>query len=85
MKWALCFLLSCIVEHDFSYENYYVNQNLEIFMVGKPHKKADWTEPPQIRICADTEVSAFRMENALQYWKVLGYEFGNISIDPSPL
>ena len=22
MKWALCFLLSCIVEHDYSYESY---------------------------------------------------------------
>tara|TARA_R110000782_G_scaffold259734_1_gene350456 strand:+ start:113 stop:646 length:534 start_codon:yes stop_codon:yes gene_type:complete len=85
MKWALCFLLSCVVEHNFSYENFYVNQNLEAFMVGKPRKKADWAEPPRVRICADTEVSIFRMEHALQYWKILGYNFGNIRIDSSPL
>jgi len=85
MKWALCFLLSCIVEHDYSYESYYVNQYVETFVVGKPHQKASWATPPRIRICTDTEVSAFRMSHALQYWKVLGYKFEYISIDVSPL
>tara|TARA_Y100000592_G_scaffold100924_1_gene183755 strand:- start:2379 stop:2912 length:534 start_codon:yes stop_codon:yes gene_type:complete len=83
MWWALFVLLSCFVKSEYLY-SYPVNGPVEVFVIGSPHKKADWKMKPDVRVCADTRVSAFRINHAISYWKKLGYDFGSIKIDNSP-
>lgn len=83
MWWALFVLLSCFGKSEYLYY-YPVNEYAEAFVIGNPQKKADWNMKPDIRICAETKVSAFRMNHAISYWQKLGYEFGSIKIDNSP-
>jgi len=85
MGWLLFAVFSCMMSHDFLYEKYPVNQKVQVFVIGDPHKKASWTVTPTVRICGATEVSTFRVAIALKYWEKLGYRFSDIATDPSPV
>ncbi len=82
MWWAFLAFLSCIAAHDHAY-GYNINAPIQTFVIGQPHKNANWQHPPDIRICSDTGVTAFRINHAISFWKKLGYNFGSVSIDNS--
>tara|TARA_Y100001963_G_C6757000_1_gene437434 strand:+ start:369 stop:902 length:534 start_codon:yes stop_codon:yes gene_type:complete len=82
MWWALFAFLSCIVTGDHSYA-YNINAPIQTFVVGQPYKNASWRHPPEIRVCSDTKVTAFRINHAVSYWQKLGYKFGSVSVDNS--
>ena len=85
MVWFLFVLLSCIAKYDFSYREYPVNHKVEVFAIGDPYQKSSWLTEPSIRICADTKVTVLRASQAVRYWERLGYKFGGVSTDYSPL
>jgi len=84
MWWALCALLSCGTESDYSYNTIAVNQPIATFAVGLPLRDGSWIEPPNIRICEDSGVSVYRITHAVSFWRKLGYKFGSLVVDPSP-
>ncbi len=84
MWWAFFTLLSCVTTVEHSYGRY-VNNHVPAFVIGQPHRSAHWVHEPDIRVCADTKVSAFRINQAVSFWKKLGYKFGSIRMDPSPM
>lgn len=82
MWWALFVFLACFAKNEYLY-SYPISGPVEAFVVGTPHKKADWETRPDIRVCADTGVDAFRMNRAVSFWEKLGYKFGSVIIDNS--
>lgn len=84
MVWFLFVLLSCIVEHDFSYRIYPIDKKMQVFAIGEPQKNSDWAVEPNVRVCHSTEISVFRVNQALRYWEKLGYKFGAVISDASP-
>ena len=44
---------------------------------------AVWGAPPTVRICSNTPISKYRVEEALNFWRNLGYEFGTILYNDS--
>tara|TARA_B100000287_G_C20559150_1_gene751713 strand:- start:536 stop:1069 length:534 start_codon:yes stop_codon:yes gene_type:complete len=85
MVWLLLVMLSCITKHDFSYKLYPIDKKMEVFVIGQPQKNYSWTIEPNVRICNSTEISVFRVNQALRYWEKLGYKFGSVYTDSSPL
>ena len=53
----------------------------ETFAIGSPAQKATWAATPRIRICATTEISILRVQRAIKYWEILGYDFDGIHMD----
>ena len=47
----------------------------------EPTQKYAWSEPPDVRVCANTGASMTRVRDALRYWERLGYEFGDVYLD----
>ena len=84
MVWFLFVLLSCIVEHDFSYRIYPIDKKMQVFAIVEPQKNSDWAVEPNVRVCHSTEISVFRVNQALRYWEKLGYKFGAVISDASP-
>tara|TARA_R110002020_G_scaffold167586_2_gene355951 strand:+ start:171 stop:704 length:534 start_codon:yes stop_codon:yes gene_type:complete len=80
----LLILLSCFAPTTHDYPILYVNQTepLKTFAIGKPQQKAKWKMKPKIRICGSTEVSIYRMAQAVKYWEAAGYDFETITKDP---
>ena len=39
---------------------------------------ASWFVPPNIRICPHTNITTTRIRKAVNFWEILGYEFGDI-------
>lgn len=79
----ILFLLSCValtVHEDAILKINNVNVT-EVFVIGNPVKKANWEKPPNVRVCATTEVSISRLNRALNYWERLGYDFGIVRKD----
>jgi len=54
---------------------------VDTFAVGPPHQKATWAQNPRVRICNTTEVSTFRVQKAIKYWEMLGYDFESVHTD----
>ena len=54
---------------------------LNTFAIGAPAQKATWTITPRIRICATTGISILRVDRAVKYWEMLGYDFDGIYMD----
>tara|TARA_B100000131_G_scaffold299864_1_gene320736 strand:- start:1549 stop:2091 length:543 start_codon:yes stop_codon:yes gene_type:complete len=54
---------------------------VDAFVVGQPHRKAEWETTPSVRICEESGVSFIRITQAVRYWEMLGYEFDDISKD----
>ena len=44
---------------------------------------ATWGAPPTVRVCSNTPISKYRVEEALNFWRDLGYEFGTIIYNDS--
>ena len=84
MVWFLVAFLSCAVGHDYSYKIYPIDKKMEVFVIGEPQKKFSWSIEPDVRICQSTELSVFRVTQALRYWEKLGYKFGSLRTDSSP-
>jgi hypothetical protein len=84
MWWALFTLLSCVTGEDYAYSNEPENRYIQSFVIGQPRQKSEWSTEPSIRICRDTEVSAYRINHAISYWEKLGYKFGSVTFDSSP-
>jgi hypothetical protein len=79
----ILFLLSCIgvTAHDEAILKINSISVTDTFAVGSPTKKANWQDPPHIRVCAASEVSISRINRALSYWEKLGYDFGIVRKD----
>jgi len=76
----LLLFLSCFAIER---EHYYEHQS-EVYpaiVLSKPVQKGKWQTKPNVRICPDTGISPARVSRAMNYWKRLGYEFGNIIIE----
>ena len=43
-----------------------------------------WLMTPSVRVCLESGVKPFRINQAISYWRKLGYQFDDIRIDPSP-
>lgn len=76
--------LSClgITTHEESILKVNETRHVEVMAIGRPIQKAQWYTPPNIRVCATSEVSLSRTTQAIDYWKRLGYKFGTIRKDP---
>ena len=81
----LLLIVSCYSSLSFSLEKLPENDVVEVFVIGKPVKKASWKENPDIRVCATSEIDLYRVRSATRFWEKLGYDFGNIYTDFSPL
>tara|TARA_R110000744_G_scaffold343805_1_gene449030 strand:- start:28 stop:558 length:531 start_codon:yes stop_codon:yes gene_type:complete len=51
------------------------------FALGPPIQKATWEGAPRVRICHTTELSMFRVQKAIKYWEMLGYDFESVHTD----
>jgi len=72
----LLFLLSCISSTELQNIIYVSEQKpIDAFVIGKPIRKAEWETPPKVRVCASTQLTMYRVENAVKYWERLGYKF----------
>ena len=45
---------------------------------GELEQLASWHALPTVRICSNTPISEHRVEEALDFWRALGYEFGTV-------
>ena len=79
----LSLLLGCYTIYDHSLLQVSNSDNMEVAVIGPPTQKAEWKEPPSVKICAATKVSVLRMQTAIKYWEMLGYEFDHLSVDRS--
>ena len=75
------FSLVSVTTHEDANINTKVATTTEIFAVGEPEQKATWGAPPNVRVCASSEVSLSRIYRALSYWERLGYDFGIVRKD----
>ena len=76
MGLLLLLLLNCVTGADLQNIIYASEQKpIDAFVIGKPVRKAVWETPPKIRVCASTQLTMYRVENAVKYWERLGYEF----------
>ena len=46
-----------------------------------PRLAGYWPYPPDVRVCTDSGVRLSRLERALDMWRKVGYEFGNVVVD----
>lgn len=53
----------------------------EILFKSKPILGSYWAYDPPVRLCPDSGVSVARLSSALDFWKRMGYDFGEIIID----
>lgn len=84
MIFKVLLLGACLTGDTFYLNNkFLVQDRIETFVIGKPTRKAEWLEPPKIRICAETRIPPYRVSKALAYWRILGYEFGPVTVDDS--
>tara|TARA_R110002110_G_scaffold273521_4_gene488833 strand:- start:486 stop:1007 length:522 start_codon:yes stop_codon:yes gene_type:complete len=73
--------LSCFVPQQ---QASYTVKNIsvvETFVVGPPTQKAAWKIEPTIRVCSSTKLSIHRIQKAVKYWEMLGYEFDGVRMD----
>ena len=82
MQWFLFLFLSCFATTDYSLINISEITIYDTFALSPPVQRATWETVPTIRACTSTEVSAHRVQHAIKYWEMLGYEFGGIRMDP---
>ncbi len=45
----------------------------------KIEQLAEWKSPPIVRVCYNTPIFKYKVEQALKFWEDLGYEFGTVS------
>ena len=45
----------------------------------KLEQVAEWKSPPTVRVCYNTPIFKYKVEEALKFWENLGYKFGTIS------
>jgi len=68
--------------YDDSYFNFVLVDNNNLYDVSffekRVQKKGNWSFIPDVIVCEGTIISKARINNALGYWKKLGYVFGNI-------
>ena len=83
MAWFIIFILSCSSFHQYSVVDTNKIVVYETFVLGPPAQKATWKAPPRVRVCAATEIGVHRIETALKYWEMLGYDFDGVSMDHS--
>ena len=57
---------------------------VDTLVIGKPVQSYSWAVDPTIKVCADTKVPLFRIQQAVHYWEDLGYDFDGIYIDHQP-
>lgn len=76
-------LMSCmgVVTHQDAILKINETFPVKAFALGAPVRKAAWKEPPNVRLCATSEVSLSRIYRALEYWSRIGYEFGIVRKD----
>jgi hypothetical protein len=81
MRWLVLLLLSCVTTHEEAILQINDTVPMKIFALGEPERKAKWKKPPNVRVCATSEVSLSRVRHALEYWSRIGYEFGIVRKD----
>ena len=81
MGWFFLLLLSCLAEKE--YPIVYVNDvaMYDTFTVGQPQQTAEWKEAPRVRVCASTEASISRVQEAVKYWEIIGHKFDGVFMD----
>jgi hypothetical protein len=57
---------------------------VDTFALKEPTQKARWDMKPTVRVCGSTEIPLFRIEKALSYWEMLGYDFDGVYVDQNP-
>tara|TARA_Y100001963_G_scaffold9766_1_gene12470 strand:- start:4053 stop:4589 length:537 start_codon:yes stop_codon:yes gene_type:complete len=83
MGWLIALWMACVTAHSPQTQTIQNITFMDSFAVGKPQQKAEWNSPPLIRICASTKVSVLRVQKAVSYWRMVGYEFDSIFLDHS--
>ena len=69
----------CFDRHDL--EQYDVDERRQIIFRSKPIIGSYWSDPPDVRVCQGSGVSAARVRRAIEYWQRLGYEFGDVTVE----
>lgn len=70
-----------VVSHDLPLLRINNLTSTDVIAIGKPQQKYKWKDPPNIRICATSEVPLSRVDHAVRYWSRLGYDFGLVRKD----
>lgn len=47
----------------------------------KLEQLAEWKAPPVVRVCYNTPIFKYKVEEALGFWEKLGYKFGTLSYE----
>jgi len=58
-----------------------IGEVVDTFALKEPIQKGEWQTPPIVKVCASTTLTSFRVEKALKYWEMLGYDFEGMYID----
>tara|TARA_R100000234_G_scaffold92326_1_gene60531 strand:+ start:7471 stop:8085 length:615 start_codon:yes stop_codon:yes gene_type:complete len=79
--YILLFIVSCTTLAAAA--EYKINKVLQSAVKIDVHKKGPaknghWTVAPNIYVCVHAPVSQHRLERALDFWKKLGYSFGDV-------
>ena len=53
-------------------------EEYEVIQVGPPQRHGEWHTVPTVHICKNAPVTRSRVQLSLNYWKKLGYNFGEI-------
>ena len=82
MRWIYAILISTTVGVE-SPDKRYVSKTLQhaqeaSITLGKLQKNGFWKYPPQIYVCKFAPLKERRLSKAMEYWKNLGYEFGEV-------
>ena len=73
---ASCTAIAAAAEYKI---NKILQSSEKIHVLSKgPSKSGLWTVAPNIYVCKNAPITEHRLERALDFWKRLGYEFGDV-------
>ena len=82
MGWLLLLIMTCTPLSEHKEAILRVNStHTEVLVIGQPKQNANWSILPFVRVCRSSEVPEYRAEQAVRFWKTLGYEFEGIATD----
>tara|TARA_R110002020_G_scaffold37239_1_gene112407 strand:+ start:12222 stop:12791 length:570 start_codon:yes stop_codon:yes gene_type:complete len=78
--YILAILLCCTAEGA---QQHYISRVLQSSetveaLSRSPNKNGYWKKPPEVYICKNAPITEQRIGKALEFWKNLGYEFGDV-------
>lgn len=81
MGLLLVIFLSCFTPQQQESYTFKTISVVETFALGRPQQKAEWKMKPTLRVCSATKLSITRIQRAVRYWEMLGYEFDGVNMD----